>query len=514
MLKNIPGRQVVVVSLFVTALGLFALSLFVPFAYASTVAIQSLSPSNTVSVGTTVQFDAIASGFNSPTYTVSDSLGGSSITNSNINSAGHFSWAPISNDVGTHNITINISDSSGDNESLQEQIIVNSTNSSSVSIQAIYPGSTVTSGQNVTLVVASSGFVNPTYSLSDSYSGNYSSTLSNSNINSSGYLVWATTQSDIGTHNITVTVTDSTGQQGSASQTITVQGPSVVISGLTQSIIPGTSVSFTSTAQGFTNPTFTISDLFSGSTISNADIDSNGNFHWTPTTSDVGTHSLTVYANDPIGHSGNEQFPIVVTASGQTVSTVTATSITSETPNSVISEALCPNGNTSASNCATAPNVAPVASTATFTSYLTLGTTNNEVALLQKFLAQQGFFSGTATGYYGSLTEAAVKKFQTAHNIQALGVVGPATRVILNQLYNTPSTIGDGYKFSSPITIGSTGAEVTELQKRLTAEGVYSGPITGSYGSQTETAVKTYQGKHNLAQLGNLGPGTRMALNQ
>ena len=132
MLKNIPGRQVVVVSLFVTALGLFALSLFVPFAYASTVAIQSLSPSNTVSVGTTVQFDAIASGFNSPTYTVSDSLGGSSITNSNINSAGHFSWAPISNDVGTHNITINISDSSGDNESLQEQIIVNSTNSSSL----------------------------------------------------------------------------------------------------------------------------------------------------------------------------------------------------------------------------------------------------------------------------------------------------------------------------------------------------------------------------------------------
>lgn len=76
-----------------------------------------------------------------------------------------------------------------------------------------------------------------------------------------------------------------------------------------------------------------------------------------------------------------------------------------------------------------------------------------------------------------------------------------------------PAIIGDGYKFINPLGVGSTGVDVTELQKRLTAESLYSGPITGYYGSLTETAVESFQGKVGLSRLGNVGPGTRAALN-
>ncbi len=70
------------------------------------------------------------------------------------------------------------------------------------------------------------------------------------------------------------------------------------------------------------------------------------------------------------------------------------------------------------------------------------------------------------------------------------------------------------YRFSNPLNIGSTGTDVRELQKRLTNEGYYSGPITGYYGSLTQIAVKKYQAAHGLEQLGNVGPGTRSALNK
>jgi hypothetical protein len=68
--------------------------------------------------------------------------------------------------------------------------------------------------------------------------------------------------------------------------------------------------------------------------------------------------------------------------------------------------------------------------------------------------------------------------------------------------------------FTSYLHVGSTGPQVTALQTRLTALGIYSGPITGTFGAQTEAAVKKYQAKHKIDQLGAVGPATRSLLNQ
>jgi|GEM_PF-931511 len=70
------------------------------------------------------------------------------------------------------------------------------------------------------------------------------------------------------------------------------------------------------------------------------------------------------------------------------------------------------------------------------------------------------------------------------------------------------------FKFTKPLKLGSTGAEVKELQQRLKDLGFYKGKIDGGYGASTEKAVKAFQKAHKLKQLGNVGPGTRTLLNK
>lgn len=53
----------------------------------------------------------------------------------------------------------------------------------------------------------------------------------------------------------------------------------------------------------------------------------------------------------------------------------------------------------------------------------------NDVKLLQKFLKVYGVYpEGLITGYFGPLTEAAVKRFQKKEGIDIVGVAGPKTR--------------------------------------------------------------------------------------
>jgi hypothetical protein len=70
-----------------------------------------------------------------------------------------------------------------------------------------------------------------------------------------------------------------------------------------------------------------------------------------------------------------------------------------------------------------------------------------------------------------------------------------------------------GYQFLNPLSLGSTGTDVTSLQKLLAAKGYYSGSITGYYGTLTMDAVMRYQTAHGITPLGNVGPATRAALN-
>jgi hypothetical protein len=84
---------------------------------------------------------------------------------------------------------------------------------------------------------------------------------------------------------------------------------------------------------------------------------------------------------------------------------------------------------------------------------------------------------------------------------------------------NTTAQTTSSYSFTKYLYVGLTkvgvaDADVSALQKRLTADGLFSGPITGYFGPLTKTAVIAYQKKFGLSQAGVVGPSTRAMLNQ
>jgi hypothetical protein len=61
-------------------------------------------------------------------------------------------------------------------------------------------------------------------------------------------------------------------------------------------------------------------------------------------------------------------------------------------------------------------------------SSLSVGMSNADVTTLQEALRAKGFFQEESTGYFGTLTEAAVRAFQKAKGIEVTGIAGPITK--------------------------------------------------------------------------------------
>lgn len=71
---------------------------------------------------------------------------------------------------------------------------------------------------------------------------------------------------------------------------------------------------------------------------------------------------------------------------------------------------------------------------------LKLGMRGTEVAKLQEDLKKLGYFQLEATGYYGDITESAVRRMQSQHGLAQDGTVGGATTALVQKL------VSQGYK--------------------------------------------------------------------
>lgn len=111
---------------------------------------------------------------------------------------------------------------------------------------------------------------------------------------------------------------------------------------------------------------------------------------------------------------------------------------------------------------------------------LTIGSQGSDVTSLQEYLTRTGDYTyGTATGYFGGVTQAAVKRWQARNNVVSsgspattgFGVVGPKTRAQLRTSCNgdvtnelprqNPPSNGGGYTNELPkVTPPSTGTGV------------------------------------------------------
>ena len=62
------------------------------------------------------------------------------------------------------------------------------------------------------------------------------------------------------------------------------------------------------------------------------------------------------------------------------------------------------------------------------------------------------------------------------------------------------------------LEVGSSGADVTKVQKKLIQWGYLSGSADGKYGEKTRAAVVAFQRKNGLAADGRVGPATAAAM--
>lgn len=138
---------------------------------------------------------------------------------------------------------------------------------------------------------------------------------------------------------------------------------------------------------------------------------------------------------------------------------------------------------------------------------LTQGASGEPVKELQRLLDRLRYAPGNADGIFGSQTTEAVKRFQRATSLTVDGIVGPKT---WEALYNQTSPQSFHASISSrPILRrGSTGDTVKHLQSALKASTDYTGQVDGSFGSNTEAAVKKFQSRVGLVADGIVGEST------
>jgi YVTN family beta-propeller protein len=181
------------------------------------------------------------------------------------------------------------------------------------------------------------------------------------------------------------------------------------------------------------------------------------------------------------------------------------------------------------------------------------GNKSSEVTSLQKQLQAAGYFDGPVTGYYGTLTQQAVSKFQKTKGLAVNGIADEPTLKALNpetqtdfqpeapapqssekskestqqalnpealtdsQLEVLPSQSSEKSKLETNSTPtlkkGSKNSEVTALQKQLQAAGYFDGPVTGYFGTLTQEAVIAFQKARGITPNGVADTNTFNALN-
>jgi peptidoglycan hydrolase-like protein with peptidoglycan-binding domain len=169
-----------------------------------------------------------------------------------------------------------------------------------------------------------------------------------------------------------------------------------------------------------------------------------------------------------------------------------------------------------------------------FSRNLQVNSQGEDVRQLQVFLNNNGFpvaatgagSSGRETNFFGNATRAALAKYQTSVGVSATGYLGPLTRAKIAEniaptaSVTTPTPVATvpSIAFSRPLSTGSEGTDVTSLQNVLKNQGLFNVSATGYFGPLTESAVKAFQEKYNIAKSGDsgygfVGPKTRAKLN-
>ena len=141
----------------------------------------------------------------------------------------------------------------------------------------------------------------------------------------------------------------------------------------------------------------------------------------------------------------------------------------------------------------------------TFSKVLSRGDKNKQVEHLQVLLASEPsiYQRGLITGYFGALTENAVKAFQRRYKLQVTGIADVTTLKKLEKLSSIEvvkdKVMSLDNSLSIDLGIGSAGQDVSLLQQLLINFGVYpEALVTGYFGRLTRSALQKFQKQQNI----------------
>lgn len=230
-------------------------------------------------------------------------------------------------------------------------------------------------------------------------------------------------------------------------------------------------------------------------------------------------------------------FRIIATANGKTtyspnqvVKTLSASSTTAKASASPTS---LPSGSSS---------FFQASSSILFSRTLQFGMTGDDVHTLQIILQSLGYLptSLTPTRYFGSLTKAALMRYERDQKLTQNGILSAGSLSLLNQKgaeilahlasstsatpapQTIPSVPAPASGLIRNLGYGSEGSDVSLLQTLLFKDGDYpQDVISGFYGSLTQSAIARFQSKYGIVSYGSpettgygqAGPKTRAALN-
>ncbi|AFY47923.1 YVTN family beta-propeller repeat protein [Nostoc sp. PCC 7524] len=154
------------------------------------------------------------------------------------------------------------------------------------------------------------------------------------------------------------------------------------------------------------------------------------------------------------------------------------------------------------------------------------GDRSPQVMSLQQKLQATGYFQRQPTGYFGSLTETAVIRFQKANGLTADGIVGAKTLAALESSSELDTFTSSSSQPTSAVTNdeqlpatskrvlkrGDKSYQVMSLQRQLRTAGYFEEPITGDFDVATQAAVIKFQRANRLIIDGIAGPQTLSAL--
>jgi len=131
----------------------------------------------------------------------------------------------------------------------------------------------------------------------------------------------------------------------------------------------------------------------------------------------------------------------------------------------------------------------------TFADTLKYGSRGAEVTKLQEQLKKLGYFNGKATGYFGSMTKTAVRKFQSSKGIAVDGIVGKQTSKFLFESGTSSRSAA-----SRTAAASSKNAKIEMLDWWKEANKVFSigttAKVTDVGTGKSFKIVRTYGGNH------------------